>query len=162
MSSKKVIEIVDFHEPGYRKPGEKRERMESSQLASIPQRLGNPRKLLKTDELSRRNIWASVAELGASGFEGSQKKKWEGSRLASVGGVVTGKSQRMPFKMYLGVSKARREREAKVEEEARQSGIVRPKKQKKMRKVEKKGGRDGFDEPVPHNIRGSIMFAGSS
>jgi len=108
---------------------------------------------------SKRSVWSSVAELGASGFKDAQRKSHESSKLAAAGARVKDRSQgqRMPFKMYLGVSKARRERSAKEEERARVSGVVLPKQKKKARKVREKAA---ADEPVPNHIVGSVMHTG--
>ncbi len=105
---------------------------------------------------SKRSVWASVAELGASGFQDSKRKALASSKLAAVGGLVADRSQgqRMPFKMYLGVARARKERGAKEEERARVSGVVLPKAKKKARKQRE---REAPDEPTPSNIRGSVM-----
>lgn len=156
---RRPVQVVDFtEEPGFSKKTLKRPReVESHQQASYPpQQVARHKNLSpKMLDTSRKSVWSSVAELGASGFEGSQRKQWEGGQLAALGAIVKGKSQRMPFKMYLGVTKAREKRAAKVEEEARQSGVVRPVKKKKSK--DRKREDRAQDEPVPHNIRGAVM-----
>ena len=152
------VQIVDFtEEPGFSGKSLKRPREEESRSQpSYPQEVTRHKRLSpKMLDTSRKSVWSSVAELGASGFEGSQRKQWEGGQLAALGAIVKGKSQRMPFKMYLGVTKAREKRAAKVEEEARQSGVVRPLKKKKSK--DRKREDRAQDEPVPHNIRGAVM-----
>ena len=96
----------------------------------------------------------SVAELGASGFQDSKRKAQASAALVAAGARVT--AQRMPFKMYLGVSRARKERGAKEAERARVSGVVLPKAKRKARKVRE---RAAPDEPIPSNLRGSVMHA---
>jgi hypothetical protein len=103
---------------------------------------------------SKRAVWASVAELGASGFQESKRKALGSAALAATGARLT--AQRMPFKMYLGVSRARKERGEKEAERARVSGVVLPKAKRKARKVREKAA---ADEPIPKNIRGSVMHA---
>ena len=103
---------------------------------------------------SKRSVWASVAELGASGFQESKRKALGSAALVAAGARVT--AQRMPFKMFLGVSRARKERGAKEAERARVSGVVLPKAKRKTRKVRE---RAAPDEPIPNNVRGSVMHA---
>ncbi len=105
---------------------------------------------------SLHSIRASVAELGATGFSSAQRKAYDSSKLAAVGGLVS-KGQRMPYKMFLGVSRARKERAAKEEERNRVSGVVLPRKKKKERKQRE---REALDEPIPNNIRGAVMHVG--
>jgi len=102
-------------------------------------------------------IWTSVAALGAAGFEGAQRKQWESTQLASLGVKLKGKAQKMPFKMFLGVSKARAARAAKAEEEARISGAVRPGGAGKKKKRRAPREEEPEDAPVPDNIRGPVM-----
>ena len=105
-------------------------------------------------------MWSSVAALGATGFAGAQLKQWEGNQLAAIGGYVKSKAQRMPFKMFLGVKKAREVRAARADEEARLSGVVRPRGAGKAAKGRKVREREHApDEPVPYTVRGSVMRA---
>jgi hypothetical protein len=167
--SARPVEVVDFVDPS-RVGGVKRAREEGAAprappsappLAPLP--AGLSRKHHPTD---RRSVFASVAALGASGFAGAQLKKWEGGQLAAVGGVVSARAQKMPFRQFLGVARARAFREAKAEEEARQSGVVRPRSAKKAarraaRDAERRGRSKagGSDEPVPYTVRGTVMRA---
>lgn len=108
-----------------------------------------------------RTIRASVAALGASGFDVAKRKRWEGGILAAAGAVVHSPvTQRMPQKMRRGVMKARREKAAKADAEALASGVVRPAGAKK-RKVRRAWAQPAEDEPVPHSLRGPVMHVGS-
>jgi hypothetical protein len=103
---------------------------------------------------------------GATSFEGRDKKRWEAKTLESLGVQVKNKVK-MPYKMFKGVSKARKEREEKAAQEAKLAGIVtaRPGETggSSNKRAKKEGGgrgernRQAEDEPVPDNIRGPVM-----
>ena len=112
-----------------------------------------PAKTARAD--TDRDVRASVAALGASGFELKAKRARASSALEAIGAVV--KKQRMPFKMMIGVDRARAVRAARADEEARASGVVRAGGTKK-RKVRKQRERDAPDVPEPFDIRGGVMF----
>ena len=63
----------------------------------------------------------------------------------------------MPFKMMIGVDRARAVRAARADEETRANGVVRTGSTKK-RKVRKQRERDAPDVPEPFDIRGGVMF----
>lgn len=71
----------------------------------------------------------------------------------------------MPFKMYQGVMKARKERAAKAEDEAKLAGLVTGRgegssKAAKAAKRREERQRDNDDDITPDNIRGPVMFLG--
>jgi hypothetical protein len=158
------VQVVEFREPGVFSgrpapaPGAlKRGRAPDGAAAPPPPPPSLKRALQGT--ASKRSVWASVAELGASGFQDSKRKALGSAALAAAGVRLTARAagqQRMPFKMYLGVSRARKERGAKEAERARVSGVVLPKAKRKARKVRE---RAAPDEPIPNNVRGSVMHA---
>jgi hypothetical protein len=129
-------------------------------LSSAAQQAAAARSALERGRAEVGKIWTSVAALGAAGFEGSQRKQWESSQLSALGVKLKGKAQKMPFKMFLGVSKARAARAAKAEEEARVSGAVRPGGAGKKKKRRGPREEDPEDMPVPENIRGPVMHVG--
>ena len=157
------VQIVDFVDPS--RAGAKRPREVAAPAAApAPPRRALPAGLARQHPSDRRSVFSSVAALGASGCAGAQLKKWEGGQLAAVGGWVKPKTQKMPFKQFLGVAKARAFREAKAEEEARLTGVVRPKSAKraarKAARVEDRRSRSfASDEPVPYTVRGAVMRA---
>ena len=158
------VQVIEFREPGvfsgrpaaHRAPAPLPAAAAGVKRSREPDGLNPALKRALSGVGSKKSIWASVAELGASGFSDSARKALAGAQLAAVGGHVKDRSQgqRMPFKMYLGVSKARAERSAKAEERARVSGVVLPKKKKKAKKQREKAAPD---EPIPNTIRGSVM-----
>jgi hypothetical protein len=105
-----------------------------------------------------------VEALGASTFEGRDRKAWEAKSLADLGAAVKHRQQTMPLKMLQGVRKAQREREKKREEGAKAAGLVLPgKKADKGRERRRFGGGGGGsddDDPTPNNIRGPVMYLG--
>ena len=155
------VQVVEFREPGLFAPRDSGGAAASAAAASRKRaRPGDAAQagkvVARAQSESKRAIWASVAELGVSGFKDAQRKAYDSSRLAAAGGVVRA-PQRMPFKMFLGVSKARRERTAKEDERTRVSGVVKPGGKKK--KERKQRERAALDEPIPRNIVGSVMHA---
>ena len=161
---RRAVQVVDFVDPS-RAAGAKRPREAPPPAAPPPPpRRALPSALARAHPADRRSVFASVAALGASGFAGAQLKKWEGGQLAAVGGWVKPKVQKMPFKQFLGVAKARAFREARAAEEARQSGVVLPKGAKKAarkaaRDAERRDRLHASDEPVPYTVRGAVMRA---
>jgi len=160
--SRPAVQVVEFREPGtFARPapaafsgapgGLKRARAPEA----LPATLAPGLKRALQGVASKRSVWASVAELGASGFQDAKRKALGSAALVAVGARPAAQ-QRMPFKMYLGVSRARKERSDKAAERARVSGVVLPKVKRKARKVRE---RAAPDEPVPQHIRGSVMHA---
>ncbi len=107
---------------------------------------------------------SSVGIAGAASFTGKDKAVWEAKQIAALGGRLQRK-EKMPYKMYQGVMKARKVRAAKAEEEARMSGVVTGKGGKRK---EWRGGqrpdRDAIDrhgnpgDLLPDNVRGPVMY----
>jgi len=71
-----------------------------------------------------RNLFKDVAALGATTFIGRDKHVWEAKQMAALGAKVKPHTEKMPLKMWLGVSAARKRRAAAAVEEARQSGVI--------------------------------------
>jgi hypothetical protein len=158
------VQVVNFVEPS-KSAGLKRPRAPSAPAGAAPAaaRATLPAALARQHPSDRRSVFASVAALGASGFVGAQLKQWEVGQLEAVGGFVKRAAQKMPFKQFLGVARVRAFRGAKAEEEARQSGVVRPRGAKKAaRKAARVAERRErslveSDLPVPYTIRGAVM-----
>lgn len=105
------------------------------------------------------DIFKSVQDLGASSFTGKDKKKYEAKQLAAIGGVVKHK-EKMPLKMWLGVSKARKQREERRANYLRKTGLVTGEKFEKKgdRRREKAKGPAGQPADLaPDNLRGPVM-----
>lgn len=115
-----------------------------------------------------RKIWASVGALGASGFEGKDRKVWEHNTLASLGVRTGPHTEKMPYKMLKGVRKARKQREERAAAEAAAAGLVTGKKSSVAREAEREAKRARReadrpgDLPEPMHIRGPVMHLGAS
>lgn len=111
------------------------------------------------------DIFKSVQSVGASAFTGKDKKVWEAKQLAALG-VKLEHKEKMPLKMWLGVSKARKERAAKRDRVAAEAGLVGVRPRHAKAHVWRGGGDDdgegggGRGQPADlhgDNVRGPVM-----
>jgi len=111
-----------------------------------------------------KDVFKSVQSLGASSFTGKDKKIWEMKQLNALGANLRHK-EKMPLKMWMGVKKAREEREARKEAEEKAAGIITGKKPASS-SSSGRAGRDEEDEfeprqprdLTPFNVRGPVMY----
>jgi hypothetical protein len=111
-----------------------------------------------------KDVFKSVQSLGASSFTGKDKKIWEMKQLNALGANLRHK-EKMPLKMWMGVKKAREEREARKEAEEKAAGIITGKKPASG-SGSGRAGRDEEDEfeprqprdLTPFNVRGPVMY----
>lgn len=73
-----------------------------------------------------------VLDMGASAFEGRDKRVWEAKRLASLGAKVEAPNHKMPLKMLLGLRSKQRHLEMRRQEKERASGAVHGKSTAKL------------------------------
>ena len=130
-----------------------------------PQRQPKPsRPALRDDQAIRvdfRDIWKETQTLAASSYTGKDKKVYEAEQIRALGGRVEWK-EKMPHKMWLGVTKARKAKAARLAAEAKAAGLVtgRPgasaiaASKPKERRWRKGGVDDGI---TPDDIRGPVM-----
>lgn len=170
MSVRSSVVVVDYVDP-YGSRARLPPRVVAAAPAPVVERKRGPRGhsslphpggRTKDDDLDARR---AVAELGASGFSVGLKKARAVSALAAIGAIV--KTQRMPFKMMLGVERKRAERASKTEAETLLSGVVRAggaggakRKKDALRKAKRERGTEAEDEPTPYDQRGSVLHAG--
>lgn len=112
----------------------------------------------KKIQVNFKDIFKSVQSFGASTFTGKDKKIWEAKQFNALGCNIKHK-EKMPFKMYLGVSKARKDRAERTARDDKVAGIVRGEvRAKKARRDDSWVGPSGQPDSLdPDNVRGPIM-----
>jgi hypothetical protein len=76
---------------------------------AAPSRERKPKRPVRDDQAIRvdfRDIWKSVTTFAASSYTGKDKKVYEAEQIRKLGGRVEWK-EKMPHKMWLGVTKVR-------------------------------------------------------
>jgi hypothetical protein len=99
---------------------------------------------------------SSVKDFASTTFQGLSKKQHKEEKLTKLGAPRV-KEQTMPFRMKMGILAARAKREARLDEAARQAGIVTAGrsgggagKKDKKRSEDSNGG--GIDVPVKSGV----------
>ena len=69
------------------------------------------------------NIFNSIKELASTQYVGMNKKKFKEDKLTKLGAAPV-KQQKMPFKMKIGIVKGREKKMKKIQEQAKESGVV--------------------------------------
>jgi hypothetical protein len=111
----------------------------------------------KKIQVSFDDIFKSVQSLGASSFKGKEKKVWEAKQLNALGANIKHK-EKMPFKMFLGVAKARKEREEKRTKEEKTADLITGRKAPKKERREFVAPYGQPDSLTPDNVRGPVMY----
>lgn len=144
-----------------------KERFLSGDIAGIMAATGGsltlpvPRRV-REKEVDFRGALNSVRDLGAQNqHKARNRKELESKKLAALGARIRWKPQTMPYRQFLGVTKARKAREAAAEAEARVSQVVTGAKFNKGKRQKTRGPpREDDDAPEPMNIRGPVMYLG--
>jgi Domain of unknown function (DUF4602) len=84
----------------------------------------------KREEIS--SIFSSVKDFSSSSFLGLKKKQHKEDKLTKLGAQGV-KQQKMPFKQRIGLDCARKKRDIKNEQKAKEEGVVLAKVSKKNR-----------------------------
>ena len=105
----------------------------------------------KTKLLDWDETYQEIRALGATAFEGKQKRQYKDEQYKFLTGREP-KKQRVPLKIVRGIRKKAAERRARELEEAQKSGLVLPKQQqqqsdKKKRSSSSSRGRDAGPAP---------------
>mmetsp|Transcript_9350 Transcript_9350/g.10659 ORF Transcript_9350/g.10659 Transcript_9350/m.10659 type:complete len:145 (+) Transcript_9350:90-524(+) len=135
-----VIEFVDPFLQRANRSGKNRvsRPSASADLTSGPK--GDPRKrrseVSTESNVSRKDIFSEVFELGASAFDKRDKKALKKSQLRKLGCSVE-KEQRLPFKIYQQKVRSDKRKRAKALAKQKESGVLTG-KEKTTRKKKKK------------------------
>lgn len=69
------------------------------------------------------DIFNSIKELASTQYVGMNKKKFKEDKLTKLGAAPV-KQQKMPFKMKIGILKGREKKIKKLQDQAKESGVV--------------------------------------